>query len=143
LQFFTVFYLQDNILAKVDRASMMSSLETRAIFLDNDLVDFCRRLPNHFKYRAGKRKYLLKKALEPLLPQFIINRKKKGFGIPLAEWMRTVPERPPLNPVTGIRTAWVDKAWNDHRSGRADHRLFLWTWLSLQHVLGEASAQKA
>src|SRR5262249_12858900 len=51
LQFFTTFYLQDDILAKVDRASMMCSLETRAIFLDNDVVDFCLRLPSHFKYR--------------------------------------------------------------------------------------------
>jgi asparagine synthase (glutamine-hydrolysing) len=135
LQFFTTFYLQDDILAKVDRASMISSLETRAVFLDNDVVDFCRRLPHRFKYRNGKQKYLLKKALEPLLPRSIINRRKKGFGIPLADWMRKIPETPPLNPVPGMRTAWVERAWRDHRTGGADNRLFLWTWLSLQHTL--------
>lgn len=136
LQFFTQFYLQDNILAKVDRASMMCSLETRAVFLDNDVMDFCQRLPTRFKYRNGERKVLLKKALEPLLPRDIIYRRKKGFGIPLAEWMRHVPETPPLQPVPGVRMDWVCRAWEDHRAGRADHRLFLWTWLSLQHTLG-------
>jgi asparagine synthase (glutamine-hydrolysing) len=75
LQFFTVFYLLDDILTKVDRASMMSSLETRAIFLDNDLVDFCRRQQHRFKFRNGERKFLLKKALEPLLPKSIIHRR--------------------------------------------------------------------
>lgn len=141
LQFFTVFYLQDDILTKVDRAAMMSSLETRAVFLDNDVVDFCRRLPNRFKYRNGQRKYLLKKALQPLLPKSIIHRRKKGFGIPLAEWMRSVPETPPLQPVPGTRLRWVERAWNDHRAKRADNQLFLWTWLSLQQALhGPASA---
>ncbi|MBN9040864.1 MAG: asparagine synthase (glutamine-hydrolyzing) [Rhizobiales bacterium 62-47] len=140
LQFFTTFYLQDDILAKVDRASMMSSLETRAVFLDNDVVDFARRLPSNFKYRNGQRKYLLKKALAPLLPPRIIERRKKGFGIPLADWMRKVPQTPPFDPIPGIRPAWMKRAWQDHRVGRADHRLALWTWLSLQHTL-RASAR--
>jgi asparagine synthase (glutamine-hydrolysing) len=135
LQFFTTFYLQDDILAKVDRAAMMCSLETRAVFLDNDVVDFCRRLPAHFKFRNGQRKYLLKKALDPLLPRAIIERKKKGFGIPLADWMRQGPGQLPFDPVSGIRPAWMKQAWQDHRTGRADHRLALWTWLSLQHTL--------
>lgn len=140
LQFFTTFYLQDDILAKVDRASMMCSLETRAVFLDNDVVEFCRRLPSRFKYRNGRRKHLLKKALEPLLPRAIIERKKKGFGIPLAAWMRQVPDTPPFDPVPGIRPAWMRQAWQDHRAGRADHRLAVWTWLSLQHTLRAAGS---
>lgn len=134
LQFFTSFYLQDDILAKVDRASMMCSLETRAVFLDNDVVDFCCRLPHRFKYRNGTRKYLLKKALEPMLPQEIIHRRKKGFGIPLADWMKHVPKVPPLNPVPGLSTDWARRAWSEHREGRADNRLFLWNWLCLQHA---------
>src|SRR5205823_7640564 len=60
LEFFTTFYLQDDILTKVDRAAMMVSLETRAVFLDNDLVEFCRHLPNRFKLRNVEGKYLLK-----------------------------------------------------------------------------------
>lgn len=138
LQFFTVFYLQDDILAKVDRAAMMSSLETRAVFLDNDMVDFCCRLPPHFKYRNGQRKFLLKKALKPLLPDSIINRRKKGFGIPLADWMRKVPSEPPVEAVPGMRADRLARAWHDHHTGAADHRLLLWTSLSVQCAINAA-----
>jgi asparagine synthase (glutamine-hydrolysing) len=134
LEFFTTFYLQDDILTKVDRAAMMVSLETRAVFLDNDLVEFCRHLPNHFKLRNGERKYLLKQAARRLLPKAIVERKKKGFGIPLAKWLRKVPAEPPFRPVDGMRIAWARRAWDEHRAGYADQRLFLWTWLSLQHT---------
>jgi asparagine synthase (glutamine-hydrolysing) len=133
LEFFTTFYLQDDILTKVDRAAMMVSLETRAVFLDNDLVEFCRHLPHHFKLRNGERKYLLKQVARRLLPKAIVERKKKGFGIPLAKWLRSVAAEPPLRPIDGMRLPWVRRAWDEHRSGHADHRLFLWTWLSLQH----------
>jgi asparagine synthase (glutamine-hydrolysing) len=140
LQFFTVFYLQDDILAKVDRAAMMSSLETRAVFLDNDMVDFCSQLPAQFKYRNGQRKFLLKKAVEPLLPDSIVKRKKKGFGIPLADWMRKMPAQPPLDAVPGMRTDRVAQAWRDHRQGAADNRLLLWTWLSVQSAVHPKAA---
>lgn len=132
LEFYTSFYLPDNILAKVDRASMLCSLETRAVLLDNDLVDFCRRLPHAFKLRKGRRKYLLKKALEGLVPQPIIDRPKKGFGLPTAKWLKTMPETPPMAPVPGMRMDRVKSAWADHRKAIADHRQFLWSWLSLQ-----------
>ena len=135
LEFYTTFYLTDNILTKVDRASMMSSLESRAVFLDNDLVAFCQRLPPRFKYRNGTRKYLLKRALERDLPAEILRRPKKGFGIPLAKWLRSEPAVLPLDPVPGIRIERVRQAWIEHREGRKDHRLFLWCWLSLQSAL--------
>jgi asparagine synthase (glutamine-hydrolysing) len=137
LEFFTRFYLQDNILAKVDRAAMMCSLETRAIFLDNDLVEFCRRLPSHFKLRNGERKYLLKKVARTLLPPSIVDRKKKGFGIPLAEWLREFPATPPLAPLLGVRGDYARRAFIEHRAGDADHRLFLWSWIVLQAYLAQ------
>ena len=132
LEFYTNLYLPDGILNKVDRATMMASLESRAVFLDNDLVEFCRRLPHRFKLRGGRRKHLLKRALEGLLPPEVARRPKKGFGVPTAKWLRTLPPTPPLAPVAGVRMAEVAQAWSDHRSGAADHRLFLWSWLSLQ-----------
>lgn len=132
LGFYTNFYLQDGVLAKVDRATMMSSLESRAALLDNDLVDFCRRLPHQFKIRNGRRKYLLKRALEGMVPPDIIDRPKKGFGIPTSQWLRSLPRDPPLAPIAGVRMEHVGKAWSDHRRGAADHRLFLWSWLALQ-----------
>ena len=135
LEFFTRFYLQDDILAKADRASMMCSLETRAVFLDNDLVEFCRRLPSRFKYRNGERKYLLKKVARSMLPKDIVERKKKGFGIPLAKWLRSFPGTVPLNRVPGMRTDFAQRAFEQHRSGAADYRLFLWSWIVLQSYI--------
>ena len=132
LEFFTQFYLQDDILMKSDRAAMMSSLETRAVFLDNDLVEFSRRLPNRFKFRNGDRKYLLKKVAQKLLPSAIVNRKKKGFGIPLNKWLKEAPDILPVSPFNGLRTAFAQNAFAEHRRGDRDHRLFLWSWLSLQ-----------
>ena len=140
LEFFTNFYLQDDILAKVDRAAMMVSLESRAVFLDNDLVAFCQRLPARFKIRNGERKYLLKKALAADLSADVIARPKKGFGVPTAEWLRHLPPGPDAA-APGVRATAVERRWREHRSRSADHRLFLWTWLSLQHSLAGRPAE--
>lgn len=140
IEFFANFYLPDDILAKVDRAAMMVSLETRAVFLDNDVAAFCRRLPSRFKYRGGRRKILLRKALAPLLPAAVIDRRKKGFGVPLAAWLKHIaPEAE--RPVAGLRSAAISRAWAEHRRGTADHRLMLWTWLSLQHTASAYAAR--
>ena len=141
LEFFTQFYLQDDILMKVDRAAMMCSLETRAVFLDNDLVDFCRRLPARFKLRGGSRKYLLKQVARRLLPAEIVDRKKKGFGIPLAKWLREVPAVPPTAALPGARGEFAARAFAAHRAGRADHRLLLWSWLAAQGLAGQLPKQ--
>jgi asparagine synthase (glutamine-hydrolysing) len=132
MEFYTTFYLQDGILTKVDRASMLNSLETRAVFLDNDLVEFSRRLPTAFKYRNGTGKYLLKKVLSRRLPADIVYRRKKGFGIPLALWMRQVPKEIPLRSIAGINTSEVANLWRAHRLKRANNAIALWVWLSLQ-----------
>lgn len=140
VEFYANFYLPDSVLAKVDRASMMVSLESRAPFLDNDLVAFARRLPHGLKFRRGRGKHLLKRALAGILPDAILNRRKQGFGVPVATWLRRVPEEPPLRPVDGIDLAAVAERWREHRGGRADHRLFLWAWLSLQYADGRRAA---
>lgn len=129
LQFFTRLYLQDQILTKVDRASMLHGLEARSPFLDLEMVDFARRLPHSVKLRGGTTKWILKKALEPVLPTSILYRKKKGFGTPVGSWIRDggiTPEIP-----AGPAGSVVSKALEEHRSGRGDERLFLWC----QHVL--------
>jgi asparagine synthase (glutamine-hydrolysing) len=133
LEFFTRFYLQDDILTKVDRAAMMNSLESRAIFLDNDLVDFARSLPSHFKYRSGKRKYLLKRALRGMVPDFVLNRPKKGFGIPLPEWLRDLEVPRHRNGSDGLSSVHVDRLVDAHRSRRADHRLAIWSLIAYQN----------
>jgi asparagine synthase (glutamine-hydrolysing) len=138
LEFYTRFYLQDDILAKVDRASMMHSLEVRAPFLDNDLVEFARRLPSRYKMRDGQRKYLLKMALKPLLPAGIIHRPKKGFGIPLADWMRLLPAPSGQRIPFIAQDAWKQR-WEAHVSGHADNRQLLWCGHALQHHFQQAN----
>ncbi|MFL6836787.1 MAG: asparagine synthase (glutamine-hydrolyzing) [Bradyrhizobium sp.] len=132
MEFYTTFYLQDGILTKVDRASMMNSLETRAAFLDNDLVEFARKLPTELKYRNGTGKYLLKKVLARRLPADIVHRPKKGFGIPLALWLREVPKHIPLDGIAGINTGEIAELWRAHRLKHANNAIPLWVWLSLQ-----------
>lgn len=140
LEFYTNFYLQDNILPKTDRASMLVSLEVRAPFLDNDLVDFVRCLPYQLKYRRGNRKYLLKKSLAGILPRDILARPKKGFGIPIAGWLRELPISPERLPLENH--AWVQQRWREHRDKKADHRLFLWGCLGLQESVGSAPEER-
>ena len=132
LEFYTHYYLPDNILAKADRATMMSSLESRSIFLDNDLIDFCQQLPQSFKYRRGQKKYILKKALSGLLPDEIIGRKKKGFGMPIGKWLMSYPHNPPLSPISGMNMRSVERSWEQHRAGKVNNRLFLWAYMALQ-----------
>lgn len=137
LEFYARFYLQDDILTKVDRASMMVSLEARAPFLDNDVVDFARRLPHQYKYRAGQTKYILKKALEPMLPASILYRRKKGFGVPMTRWLKSMSQPAGDLPSIDVNDQWVDARWHEHRAGTSDHRQFLWSWIVLQAKLAQ------
>jgi asparagine synthase (glutamine-hydrolysing) len=144
LQFYTKVYLQDDILTKVDRASMMHSLEVRAPYLDIELVDFVRRIPHQFKFRKGVTKYILKKALEPVLPRNILHRPKKGFGVPIGSWFR----QGMLDFSEGM--AWgaldpqfVRRKYDDHRASRSDERAFLWNaWLLRQWQAGAAAGNR-
>ena len=144
LEFYTNFYLTDDILTKVDRAAMMVSLESRAVFLDNDLVEFCRRLPGRFKLRNGRRKWLFKKALEEWLPAQTLDRRKKGFGIPLAKWLRQWPQPTGNGSLNGarLRQEVFDERWRRHAGGKADDRLLLFAWLAMTHHGGDPSAAR-
>jgi asparagine synthase (glutamine-hydrolysing) len=131
LQFYTKLYLQDDILVKVDRASMMNSLELRAPYLDIDLVDFVRKIPSRYKFRNGTTKYILKKAFEPVLPHNILYRSKKGFGIPVGRWFKDGLLNFNHQKVgVKLNPAFLEDRIEEHRRGKADHRLFLWNyWL--------------
>lgn len=129
LQFWTNLYLQDGILAKVDRASMLCSLEARSPFLDLEFVDLARRIPSDLKLHQGKTKWILKEALGPLLPRQIIDRPKKGFGMPIGRWLREgrfdfdhTVARPHLD------TGFAGRKVLAHMSDRSDERLFLWSY---------------
>jgi asparagine synthase (glutamine-hydrolysing) len=131
LEFYTCLFLPDDILVKVDRATMMNGLEARSPFLDNDVVEFARRLPADFKFRNGTTKYLLKKALLKVLPADIVYRKKKGFGIPLARWLRDWAPQFHPDQVPLLNRAWIQKRWAEHCSESADHRHLLWCAMTL------------
>jgi asparagine synthase (glutamine-hydrolysing) len=126
LQFYTKLYLQDDILMKVDRASMMHGLEVRAPFLDIELVDFVRRIPSRYKFRNGKTKFILKAALAGVLPREILRRRKKGFGTPLGAWIRNgaLPVQTPNLP--SLNRRFVVRQLSAHQLGKIDNTAFLW-----------------
>lgn len=136
LLFFTCIYLPDDILVKTDRAAMQVSLETRAVFLDNDLVAFCQRLPNNFKFRNGQRKYLLRKALEGWLPPEILDYPKKGFGIPLNLWLRSLPA--PKVHLPDLKDGVIEHCEALHRRRKGDFRFFLWDLQSISALQAAA-----
>jgi asparagine synthase (glutamine-hydrolysing) len=132
MQYYTKLYLQDDILVKADRASMMHSLEARAPFLDIEVVDFVRRIPSAYKYRRGTTKYILKKALHEVLPREILYRSKKGFGVPVARWFRNGELDLNEAPLASLNPRLVKQRVAAHRSGRSDESAFLWSFYVLK-----------
>jgi asparagine synthase (glutamine-hydrolysing) len=133
-------YLPDDILFKVDRASMAVSLEVRAPFLDPALVEFVAGLPSHYKVRGLTTKWALKKACFGLLPPSILERPKKGFGIPVAKWLKAELREPMLDLLSSERLrrgglfepVYVEKLVREHLAGTVDHRKALWTLLMFE-----------
>jgi len=141
MQFLDInFYMAEDILTKVDRASMAVSLETRAPFLDPRVGQFAASIPLDYKLRGSKGKYILKHSLEGLLPDEILHRKKKGFGIPVAEWLKgrlnplmrdlLAPER--LKHQGLFNPTYVQTLITEHEKGVASHHKQLWTLLVFQ-----------
>ena len=133
-------YLPDDILVKVDRASMAVSLEARCPILDYRVFEFAWRLPLELKRRNGEGKSILKDLAYKLVPRKLLARPKSGFSVPIGEWLRG-PLRPwadeLLEPARLRREGWLDAetvthAWKTHLSGRIDWSTRLWTVLMFQ-----------
>ena len=116
---------------------MMNSLEVRAPFLDIDLVNFVRRIPSAYKYRNRTTKYILKKALEPVLPKSILCRSKKGFGVPVGKWFKNGSLVINESAVSGMFSgSFINHQITTHCSGSKDNRAFLWNTWMLQQFSG-------
>jgi asparagine synthase (glutamine-hydrolysing) len=131
-------YLPDDLLVKVDRASMAHSLELRSPFLDHEVVEFAARIPAKYKWRRGTKKWLLKRAFDDLLPDDILSRRKQGFGVPLDEWFRAdlrAPAREALERLgtrPGFDRRGARSVLADHVADRADNGFRLWHLLMLE-----------
>jgi asparagine synthase (glutamine-hydrolysing) len=136
----TMTYLPDDILTKVDRATMASSLEGRMPFLDPTVAAFAWRLPPDRKVRAGTGKWMLRQLLHRYVPPALVERPKAGFGIPVGDWLRG-PLRPWADELLDPRRLTDDgllapdvvrRMWAEHQSGRRDRQFELWDVLMFQ-----------
>lgn len=141
-------YLPDDILVKVDRAAMATSLETRVPMLDHRVFEFAQRLPSAYKRRNGQGKWLLRQVLYRHVPSEMIDRPKKGFSVPMAAWLR--------GPLKDWGAALLDPArlkrdglfhaehivqkWSEHQSGKRDWSTHLWSVLMTQAWLDQTAA---
>ena len=136
-------YLPDDILVKVDRAAMATSLETRAPFLNHKVVEFAWSLPLRYKFNRGQTKWPLRKILNKHVPSAIINRPKMGFGVPidiwlrgpLREWAEALLSEQRLKNEGYFLTGPIRQKWSEHLSGRRNWQHQIWSILMFQSWL--------
>ena len=133
-------YLPDDILAKVDRAAMDVSLETRVPFLDHKVVEFVWSLPTHMKNREGEGKWILKQVLHKYIPDNMLKRPKMGFGVPVGQWIRGPLQDWAENLLSGARLQkegflnprMVRQEWSRHLKGDSMGGDRIWQILMFQ-----------
>ena len=131
-------YLCEDILTKVDRASMAVSLEVRCPILDHVFMEYAAKIPYRYKLKGTDGKHIFKKALKRHLPDKILYRQKMGFGVPILEWMRGEIKEYARNIVLGgkaskrfLNHACLEKMWRDHQAKRRNHSTELWQVMML------------
>lgn len=136
----TTGYLVNDILTKLDRASMAVSLEARVPLLDHELVKFAWRLPMNMKIRDNKGKWILRQILYKYLPRELVDQPKKGFAIPIGIWLKTelrdwaqsLLDELVLENQGLLNTKLIVRCWNEHLSGKRNWQYFLWNVLMFQ-----------
>lgn len=134
------YYMAEDILTKVDRAAMAVSLETRAPFLDPRVAQFAASAPLDMKLRGKTGKFILRKAIADMVPPTVLHRPKKGFGVPIADWLKgrlnpllrekLDPQR--LNEQGIFESVYIQRLIHEHENGTASHHKQLWTLLVFQ-----------
>jgi asparagine synthase (glutamine-hydrolysing) len=133
-------YLPDDLLVKVDIASMAHSLEARSPFLDHEFMEFAATIPFDLKIRDRVKKYILKQALRALLPESVLHRPKMGFGVPIDHWLRRELREFAADTLLGPKAAGrgyfrqetIRRMLDEHGRGRANWHYLLWTLLMLE-----------
>ncbi len=133
-------YLPGDLLVKTDRMSMANSLEARCPFLDQQLVEFAAQIPTDLKLRGLTKKYILKKALQEIVPREILHRKKHGFGVPVGRWFQTqlkhYVREMLLNPQALRRGYFKEEPLrrliDEHQGRKRDHGHKLWALLTFE-----------
>ncbi len=136
----TTGYLADDILTKVDRASMAVSLETRVPILDHRVIEMAWGLPMSMKYRNGQGKWVLRQILKQYIPEHLINRTKMGFSVPLASWLRgplrewgeSLLEKPRLDAQGLLNSTVIHEKWQQHQRGERNWQNQIWNVLMFQ-----------
>lgn len=144
-------YLPDDILVKVDRASMGVSLESRAPYLDHRIVEFAARLPVRLKIRGRQGKWLLRQLLDRYVPRNLVERPKQGFGAPVGLWLRgplrnwaeALLDRSRLGREYYLNAGMVQRIWHEHLRGEGNHSSLLWTILMFQDWSNYWSANRS
>ncbi len=133
-------YLPDDILQKVDRASMSASLEAREPFLDHRIIEWAAKLPDHFKYKDGIKKYMLKEIVHQYVPKQMMDRPKMGFAIPVEEWLYTELKPMVLKYLDDVyiekqalfNVTYVNQLKNTFYKGKPEHAVKIWFLLMFQ-----------
>jgi asparagine synthase (glutamine-hydrolysing) len=140
LFFDQVSWLPDNLLERGDRMTMAASLEARMPFMDHKLAEFVSTLPDSYRVRRGRTKYVLRQAMRQLLPDRILERPKVGFRVPVNEWFRGSMRDYLTDMLTArqsqtsalVNQAKVSLALQEHVEGRCNHEKLLWALLGLE-----------